>query len=157
MSDTPDVMARLRELFADYLAEGTFQLPPPIFVEMGAEFVGVDMDAKTLTVRFPVQHRFENPMGFMQGGMIAAAIDNTIGPLSFLVAPPSVTKTMEVKYRRPVDRNMAYIEVEAAFAGQEAQSLTFTAKVRSDSRKLLAEATAHHSLLRLGRFGGDGG
>lgn len=147
MPNPPDIMAHLRELFADYLAEGRFQLPPPVFVEMGAEFVAVDREAQTICVRFPVQARFENPMGFMQGGMIAAAIDNTIGPLSFLVGPPSVTKVLEVKYRRPVDRNMTYIEVEAACTSQNETALTFSATVRSDSRKLLAEATAHHVII----------
>jgi len=34
----------------------------------------------------------------MQGGMIAAAVDNTIGPLSFLVAAPNVTRRLEMKY-----------------------------------------------------------
>jgi len=33
--------------------------------------------------------------------MVAAAADNTLGPLSVLVAPPNLTRRMEITYARP--------------------------------------------------------
>ncbi|MBK8900554.1 MAG: PaaI family thioesterase [Anaerolineaceae bacterium] len=136
------------ERMNDMMASGTLQLPPPIFTDMAGEFVDMDLDAKTLTVRFPVQARYQNPMGYMQGGMIAAAIDNAIGPLSFMVAAPNVTKTMEVTYLRPIPASVEEITVMAAFESQQERELIFVADVlRGDGTKL-ATARSVNVLLK---------
>lgn len=140
----PEFVQRMNEMTAD----GRLQLPPPIFTDMAGEFVALDVEAKTLTVRFPVQARYQNPMGAMQGGMIAAAIDNAIGPLSFMVAAPNVTKTMEVTYLRPIPATVSEITVVAAFESQQGRELIFTAVVlRGDGAKF-AEARSVNVLLR---------
>ena len=41
--------------------------------------------------------------------MIVAAIDNTLGPLSFLVALPSVTTQLNTSYIRPVTAQVVHI------------------------------------------------
>lgn len=129
----PEIIQRMGKM----MANGQLQLPPPIFTDMAGEFVDMDMDAKTLTVRFPVKERYQNPMGYMQGGMIAAAIDNAIGPLSFMVAAPNVTKTMAVTYLRPIPASVTEITVVAAFESQQERELTFVADVlRGDGTKL---------------------
>ena len=130
------------------MANSDLKLPPPIYTEMGAEMLDLDMAAKTLTVRFPVQERYQNPMGYMQGGMIAAAIDNVIGPLSFMVAAPNVTKTMEVHYLRPISAKIEQITVVAAFAGQQGRELIFTADVLRDDGAKLAQARSINILLK---------
>ncbi|MCA9920028.1 MAG: PaaI family thioesterase [Anaerolineales bacterium] len=140
----PEFIARMGQL----VAQGQLKLPPPIFADMAGEFVDMNLEAKTLTVRFPVQERYQNPMGYMQGGMIAAAIDNAIGPLSFMVAAPNVTKTMEVTYLRPISPSIAEITVVAAFAEQNGRELTFVAEVlRGDGTKL-ATARSLNVLLK---------
>ena len=140
----PELIQRMGQM----MANGQLQLPPPIFMDMAGEFVDMDMAAKTLTVRFPVQERYQNPMGYMQGGMIAAAIDNAIGPLSFMVAAPNVTKTMEVNYLRPITTSVAEITVVAAFESQNERELTFVADVlRGDGTKL-ATARSINVLLK---------
>jgi len=90
------VMGILRDRLGDRVAEYAF--PPPVFALMKGEFVELDLDAGLLSARFPVLESYLNPYGSMQGGMIAAAVDNTLGPLSVLVAPPNVTRRLEVKY-----------------------------------------------------------
>jgi len=140
----PEIMQRM----SDLMASGKLQLPPPIFTEMEGEFVAIDLVEKTLTVRFPVQKRYQNPMGYMQGGMIAAAIDNAIGPLSFMVAAPNVTKTMEVTYLRPISESIKQITVVAAFTGQHERELTFVADVLRDDGAKLAQARSVNVLLR---------
>lgn len=140
----PEFMQRMSEI----MANGQLQLPPPIFTDMAGEFVDMDMTAKTLTVRFPVQARYQNPMGYMQGGMIAAAIDNAIGPLSFMVAAPNVTKKMEVTYLRPIPASVSEITVVAAFESQQERELIFVAEVlRGDGAKL-AQARSVNVLLK---------
>lgn len=120
------------------------QLPPPIWREMQGEVVAFSAEAGRLTARFPLQARYQNPMGYMQGGMIAAAIDNAIGPLSFVVAPPSVTRTLEITYLRPVLSDYAYITVEASLEEQAGEKLLFKVQVRDPQGKLLARARATH-------------
>jgi len=130
------------------MANGQLKLPPPIFTDMAGEYLAMDLEAKTLTVRFPVLERYQNPMGYMQGGMIAAAIDNAIGPLSFMVAAPNVTKTMEVTYLRPIPASVTEITVVAAFESQNDRELIFVADVlRGDGTKL-AQARSVNVLLK---------
>lgn len=140
----PQFIERMGQL----IASGELKLPPPIFTDMAGEFVDMDMAAKTLTVRFPVQERYQNPMGYMQGGMIAAALDNAIGPLSFMVAAPNVTKTMEVTYLRPISANIEEITVVAAFEGQNGRELTFVADVLRNDGTKLATARSLNVLLK---------
>jgi uncharacterized protein (TIGR00369 family) len=140
----PAFLARMQEL----MSTGKLQLPPPVFVEMGAEIVDMSLTEKCLTVRFPVESRFQNPMGFMQGGMIAAAVDNVIGPLSFIVAPPSVTKTLTIEYLRPIPPDMAEIMVTARLVEEDGRQLTFTAEVKRGQDTVLAKATALNIVMR---------
>lgn len=118
------------------------QIPPNCFVEMGGEFLEFDEPGRILRVRFPVQVRWQNPTGAMQGGLIAAVIDNTIGPLSYLVAPPSVTTQMNVTFIRPVLPDCAHVEVVGEVYEQTRSQLHMRAQVRSPQGKLLATATA---------------
>lgn len=128
-----------------------FLVPPPVFELMHGEFVSYDIQAGTLKTRFPVLNKFLNPYKTMQGGMLAAAIDNTIGPLSILVAPPNVTRHLEMKYRKPVTPDMAHFFIEAKFLGQEGQQLTFSAEVRDPQGTLLARAHASHWIVDNGK------
>lgn len=140
-------VAAMQEM-AQKMEASEMKIPPPIFLEMGGEIVDVDLEAKTLTAVFPVKEWYQNPMGYMQGGMIATAADNAIGPLSFMVAPPSVTKTMTVEYKRPITPNIEQIMVVARYEGQDGRALTFTAKIMRDEGTVLAEATALQIILK---------
>ena len=140
----PEFMQRLTEM----MASGQLKLPPPIFTDMAGEYVAMDLKAKTMTVRFPVQERYQNPMGYMQGGMIAAAIDNAIGPLSFMVAEPSVTKTLEVNYLRPIKEGVSEITVVAALESENDKELVFVADVLREDGKKYARARSVNVLLK---------
>jgi uncharacterized protein (TIGR00369 family) len=143
----PPTKYDLEKLFATMGSFGDLKIPPPVFDMMSGEILAVDLPNRTLTAGFPVKEAYQNPMGFMQGGMIAAAIDNTLGPLSFMVAKPSVTKTLEIRYKRPVTPDIAKIIAQAEVVELTEQTLTIEVKVRSEKGKLLAEATAHHVIM----------
>jgi hypothetical protein len=83
----------------------------------------------------------------MQGGMVAAAIDNTIGPLSVLVAPPNVTRHMELKYSRAVTPQTGYITVIAQLLERDGNWLTFKAEARDPQGKRLVRAKAVHWII----------
>ena len=121
-----------------------FLIPPPIFTDMQGEIVAFDLDQKMLHARFPVLERYQNPYRAMQGGMIAAAVDNTLGPLSLLVAPPNVTRRLELTYSRPVTLDMPYIEVTARLVETHVRQLIFHANITSPQGERLARARAEH-------------
>ncbi len=117
---------------------------PPVFDLMDVDVVSFNMETKVLVNRFPVKKEYLNPYNIMQGGMIAAAIDNTIGPLSMLVARANVTRNLEVKYSKPVRIEDGIICVTARYVGEENGFLLFEAKVTNDEGKKLAQARSKH-------------
>jgi uncharacterized protein (TIGR00369 family) len=136
------VMGIIRERLGDRLDE--FLVPPPVFVTMHGEFLAFDLEGEWLTARFPVPAEYLNPYGSMQGGMVAAAVDNTLGPLSMLVAPPNVTRRLQMKYSRPVTPDLKFIIVEARLTERKDRWLSFRAEVKDEEGTLLARARAVH-------------
>ncbi len=122
------------------------ELPPKVFVDMEGEFVDYQ-EGQTLTVRFPVKERYQNPMGHMQGGMIVAAIDNTLGRLSFLVAPPSVTTQLNTSYIRPVTAQDEHIIITGRVLERTRTQLFMMAEVTNAVGKLVAVSYATCSIL----------
>ena len=123
------------------------QLPPNCFSMMQGRYIDYE-PRMMLKISFPVLTEFLNPMKSMQGGFIAAAFDNVIGPLSYLAARATcVSLDMHTNYIRPV------------LAGDE---LTITAKVIIRGRstmnisaegvnakgKLIATCTSHLIIMR---------
>ena len=139
------VMDILENKFGDQIDQYAF--PPPVFTEMEAEIVALDMAAGAMTVQFPVQERYFNPYHAMQGGMVAAAIDNALGPLSVLVAPPNVTRKLELTYSRPVTLEMGSIQVHARLIKRDEPRLFFRAEVRSRDGQRVARAKATHWII----------
>ena len=122
--------------------------PPPVFDALKGEIVSYHREKETLTNRFPVLDIHLNPYGAMQGGIISAAIDNTIGPLSLLVAPPNFTRYMTVKYSRMVTPNLGYIDVTAKYIKKKKQFLYFEAVVHDANDNQLASAESTHWVVR---------
>jgi acyl-coenzyme A thioesterase PaaI-like protein len=135
----------LKEKFGEQIKD--FLFPPPIFEAMQGELVKLDLENNSLTARFPILESYRNPYGAMQGGMIAAAVDNTLGPLSVLVAPPNVTRTLEMKYSRPVRPEMEYIVVQGKMLERKDPQLFFTARVSSPDGHKLAICKAVHWII----------
>jgi acyl-coenzyme A thioesterase PaaI-like protein len=135
----------LKKHHGDNLGEYTF--PPPVFAAMQGEFLEFDSEQSVLSVRFPVLETWLNPYGIMQGGMVAAAIDNTIGPLSALVASANVTRHMELKYSRSATPETGFIIVTAHLVERDGRWLTFKAEARDPQGKRLVRAKAVHWIL----------
>jgi len=141
-----ELLAALHEVLKKKFGVGIqdFLLPPPVFELMKGELVSMDLENGTLTTRFPILESYRNPYGTMQGGMIAAAVDNTLGPLSVAVAPPNVTRSLEMKYSQPVTPEMGHILVQAKLVERNDPQLVFRAWVRSPDGIKLATCKAVH-------------
>jgi acyl-coenzyme A thioesterase PaaI-like protein len=138
----PSIAKILHDRLGDKIED--FLIPPPVFELMQGEFLTIDLDSGQIKTRFPVLAEYQNPYRIMQGGIVAAAVDNTIGPLSFLVAPFNVTRRLEMKFSRQITNDIEFIIVEAGLQSREGRKLTFNAAVRDQSGTLLARGRASH-------------
>ncbi len=77
----------------------------------------------------------------------AAAVDNALGPLSMLVAPPNVTRRLQMKYSRQVTSDLAHITVKAKLLERKGRWLAFSTDVRDPEGALLARAQASHWIM----------
>ena len=142
-----EVVARLR---AKLPGDADIEIPPKVFVDMGGELLRYEED-EALTARFPVRERYQNPMGYMQGGMIVAAIDNTLGPLSYLVAPPSVTTQLNTSFIRPLGPDDAHVTVRGWVVERAGRQLFLAARARNDAGKTVALSQATCQIVNRGR------
>lgn len=140
---TEQVYALLRERLA---AHPDLQLPPPCFEDMQGEILQF-VDGERLVVRFPVLARYRNPLGYMQGGFIAAALDNTLGPFSYLIAPPSVTTQLQLNYLRPVPPQIDAIVCTASLLERAGRNLVYQGRACSADGKTLVLAQASTQLV----------
>ncbi len=115
------------------------ELPPPCFHDMQGEFMRYS-SRKAILVSFPVLAKQLNPIGVMQGGYIAAAFDNTLGPLSYLAAQkPAVTLDMTQTYLRAA-RLGETIHCEAEVVTRGLKTIFMTASLFDARGKLVASA-----------------
>ena len=54
--------------------------PPPAAITLGFELIAVDPEAGTIEISFTAGEQFLNPAGHIQGGFLAAMLDDTLGP-----------------------------------------------------------------------------
>ena len=134
----PDLNAVLR---ARLPADMPLQIPPPCLLDMQGEFVEY-VEGQSLAMRFPVLPRYRNPIGHMQGGFIVAALDNTLGPFSYLIAPPSVTASLNTQYLRPVTPEMPHIACHARLVERTRHQLFLAGEVRDEAGRVLAMCQA---------------
>jgi uncharacterized protein (TIGR00369 family) len=121
-------------------------IPPPCLTEMQGEFVEYE-EGQRLVMRFPVLPRYRNPMGHMQGGYVVAALDNTLGPFSYLIAPPSVTTSLNTQYLRPASGEDAFITCEARLVERTRNVLHLHAEARNPAGKIVALCQSVNQIL----------
>ncbi|GIJ69632.1 PaaI family thioesterase [Virgisporangium ochraceum] len=84
------------EPFWDFVA-GRTQAPPAART-LGWHLEEVDPAAGTIRVAFEAAPEFRNPMGNIQGGFLAAMLDDTLGPaLVATLEPTQFAPTLELK------------------------------------------------------------
>jgi uncharacterized protein (TIGR00369 family) len=78
--------------------------PPPAAVLLGSELVEVDPERGTIEVAFQAGNQFTNPAGVIQGGFLAAMLDDTLGPALVATLPENQfapTVDLHVQFLRP--------------------------------------------------------
>jgi uncharacterized protein (TIGR00369 family) len=81
------------------------QAPPPAAELLGWQLVSVDPEAGTIEVAFTATGQFVNPAGVIQGGFLAAMLDDTLGPALVATLGPgqfAPTADLHVQFLQPV-------------------------------------------------------
>ena len=139
----------VKELFSSILGDDfhEYELPPPSFTVMQCEIVAFDKEKVTLTTKIPVLQEWLNPYSTMQGGMIIAAMDNALGPLSLLVAPKNMTRNIVSKIIKAITMDMKYIYVTASLYEAKRRRLIFNVLVKDAEENLYATAQVTNFIL----------
>ncbi|WP_019201750.1 PaaI family thioesterase [Tsukamurella sp. 1534] len=116
---------------------------PPAAATLGFDLIAVDPDAGTIEVRFTADESMLNPAGNVQGGFLAAMLDDTLGPCVVATLPAggfAPTVDLHVQYLRPASPGRL---VGTGRVVHRTRSLAFLAgELRDPSGALLATATA---------------
>lgn len=148
----PSSVTRMRDLatregvFWDFIA-GRGQ-GSPVATLLGWELIDVDPEAMTIEVGFTATEQFLNPAGSVQGGMLAAMLDDTLGPALVATLGPgewAPTTDLHVQFLAPASpgrlvgrgrvvrsgRDIAFLAGELYDAsGEPVATAVATAKVR---------------------------
>ncbi len=142
-SDTGEIDAT--QFFHDEEFERNYpgvKVPPPCFLASGAKIIAHEPN-KSLTVAFPVSIEQTNPVGSLQGGILASYFDNTFGPLSFAtMRRHCVSIDMTVNFVRPVWPGETVV-VRAEFKSKSRKLIQLYAEARNEKQKLIATATTN--------------
>ena len=117
--------------------------PPPAGTLLGWELVTVDPDAGTIEVAFTATDQFLNPAGVIQGGLLAAMLDDTLGPALVATLGPgqfAPTTDLHVQFLRPARPGRLTGRGRVVRRGRD---IAFMAgELLDDSGQVVAAATA---------------
>ena len=139
----------IKELFSSTLGDAfyEYELPPPSFTIMQCEIIAFEKEKATLTTKIPVLKEWLNPYSTMQGGMIVAAMDNALGPLSLLIAPKNMTRNIESKLIKAITVDVNYIYATASLYEAKKKRLIFDVVVKDKENNLYATARVTNFIL----------
>ncbi|MFR9753444.1 PaaI family thioesterase [Nocardia sp. 004] len=117
--------------------------PPQAAVTLGWEFIEADPEQGTIEVAFNPGEHLLNPMGGIQGGFLAAMLDDTLGPALVASLPPgqfAPTLDLHVQFLRPAQLGRLRGSGRVVKRGRE---ICFLSGELTDTRgELIATATA---------------
>jgi len=113
------------------------------FLDLSFEYLPLevpDVEKAVCRVCFPVSDMLKNPQGSLHGGVMATAMDISMGHLVNKVAGPGATIEMKVQFMRPVTDGI--VTCEGRFT-RRGRSLAFMeSRLADENGKLAALATA---------------
>jgi uncharacterized protein (TIGR00369 family) len=86
---------------------------PPCAKTLGIEFAAIDGERGTAEVKFEAKPEFLNPAGNVQGGFLAAMLDDTMGPaLTATLDAGAPTVNLNVQFHRPAGAVAGLVGIE---------------------------------------------
>jgi uncharacterized protein (TIGR00369 family) len=124
--------------------------PPPAARTLGWNLEEIDAEAGTVRVSFDARPEFANPVGAIQGGFLAAMLDDTMGPaLVATLEPDQFAPTLELKvsFLRPARPGRL---VGTGRVVHKGGSIAFLAgELADESGQVLATASATARIVRI--------
>lgn len=134
--------------FWDFLA-GKVPAPPAAEL-LGWKLLDVDPDAGTIRVEFEGKREFLNPIGTIQGGILAAMLDDTMGPALVCTLEPgqfAPTLQLQISFHRPAYPGRLVCEGRVVHRGGNIGFVE--GKLFDGEGRLLASATATAKIVRV--------
>ena len=120
------------------------ELPPPnVAAVLGIEFKAVDAALGTIEVEFQAKTEFANPAGNIQGGFLAAMLDDTMGPaLAATLAKGEFAPTINLNVSFEKAARVGIVIQGKGRVLKRGRELCFLAGELYQENQLVASATA---------------
>jgi uncharacterized protein (TIGR00369 family) len=121
---------------------------PAVSKLLGWKLVSIDPAKGTIKVEFAAVSSFTNPIGTIQGGIIAAMLDDAMGPAATVfVGGHHMAPTVELKvnFMRPAAVGRLFVDARVVHRGRDIVFLE--GAMTGEDGRLLATATATARLL----------
>jgi uncharacterized protein (TIGR00369 family) len=117
--------------------------PPPAAALLGFELLAIDPAQGTIRVRFAARPEFANPIGVVQGGFLAAMLDDTLGPaLTATLEPGQFAPTIELKVNFIAPAQPGTLIAEGHVVARGGSIAFLAGELRTEQGELVASATA---------------
>ena len=125
---------------------------PPCAKLLGWHMIEADPDQGRVRIGFNGKPEFCNPAGFIQGGLLSAMLDDTMGPAVLVMSEGrlyTTTISMTVNFLAPAKPGLIIAEAKVTQLGK---TIAFVAgKLTAEDGTLLATASATERLLEAAR------
>jgi uncharacterized protein (TIGR00369 family) len=167
LSDAADLLTRVpeheptreQESAGEHPRDGMFwemlagrAAPPPAAATLGWQLRGIDPEAGTIEVDFQAGGHLLNPAGVIQGGFLAAMLDDTMGPALVATLPPgqfAPTLDLHVQFFRPARPGLIHGRGAVLHRGKEICFLSGT--LTDPAGRVLAAGSATARIQPMGR------
>ena len=117
--------------------------PPPAAELLGFDPIEIDESIGTIRVRFTARPEFANPIGAVQGGFLAAMLDDTLGPaLQSTLEPDQFAPTLELKVNFIAPAKPAALIADGRVVARGGSIAFLAGELRTEDGTLIATATA---------------
>jgi uncharacterized protein (TIGR00369 family) len=126
--------------------------PPPAASTLGFKLLDIDPAAGTIRVQFEGKPEFLNPMGNVQGGFLAAMLDDTLGPALVATLPKdqfAPTIELKVNFIRPAKQGVLIGTGRVVSRGGTIAFLS--GELSRETGELIATATATARIVQFDR------
>ena len=122
---------------------------PPCAELLGWRLIDVRPQEGWIRLGFEGKPEFCNPAGFIQGGMLSAMLDDTMGPAVLVMSEGRLYTTMTVNFLSPAKPGPIIGEAQVTQLGK---TIAFVeGKLMSEDGTVLATASASERLLEAAR------
>lgn len=110
---------------------------------LGWKLLEVNREQRTLRVQFDARPEFRNPAGIVQGGMLAAMLDETFSPaVAACLGPGEFPSTLELKVNFIAPARVGVLFGEARVVSMGRSICFLEAAIRDGEDRLVATGTA---------------